>query len=126
MCSTPFGITDFDTRQVLEGVPQRTQCSTPFGITDFDTSSAIRFEAIRARCSTPFGITDFDTRDRVPEAEAQAMCSTPFGITDFDTTAARRFSWRALGAQRLSASLTSTLLPAARHRQDLPVLNAFR
>src|SRR5689334_19631591 len=37
VCSTPFGITDFDTSRSRDVSPSRRRCSTPFGITDFDT-----------------------------------------------------------------------------------------
>ena len=90
MCSTPFGITAFDTtglaarrssrlraqrlsaslrstRQVPVGGLIVLRCSTPFGITAFDTYKGKMFRQDSKLCSTPFGITAFDTNHRRPE-----------------------------------------------------------
>ena len=38
------------------------KCSTPFGITEFDTLADTAELLAYNLCSTPFGITEFDTR----------------------------------------------------------------
>ena len=42
------------------------ECSTPFGITEFDTDYAVPNSITGHVCSTPFGITEFDTTNNGP------------------------------------------------------------
>ncbi len=55
-----------------------------------------------------------------------APCSTPFGITAVNTLPCRSRTWSASRAQRLSASLRSTLHPPGHQGHAHRVLNAFR
>ncbi len=65
-------------------------------------------------------------RVQTKPAWSVARCSTPFGITAVITRCGTASQWRLRGAQRLSASLLSSLALAATDGSQLRVLNAFR
>src|SRR5581483_541277 len=82
-------------------------CSTPSGVTEFDTprpagaaSSSPCAQRLPASLNSTLGL------DLVHPVGVE--CSTPSGVTEFDTTAVRPRTSRPSGAQRLPASLNST------------------
>ncbi len=107
-CSTPFGITEFDTRRRHGCRRQSARCAQRLSAS-LNSTLARRDRSRPAReCSTPFGITEFDTQSTPSAGLIAGECSTPFGITEFDTQRRHSPSARTVGAQRLSASLNST------------------
>ena len=77
-------------------------------------------------CSTPFGITEFDAATPNADEHLPRMCSTPFGITEFDAPGHSARLRLITGAQRLSASLSSTRSAGKTTLAPDAVLNAFR
>ena len=64
-------------------------CSTPFGIIDFDTGTEVDVNNDTVECSTPFGIIDFDTpviqaarenRRSGAQRLSASLISTPFNV----------------------------------------------
>ena len=112
-CSTPFGITDFRTRELDKLSDWRIGVLNAFRHHRFPHVDGDGYLKADILCSTPFGITDFRTSPYSFGPLDLTECSTPFGITDFRTIRQLcLFSmlWR---AQRLSASQIS-----ARFRLD--------
>ncbi len=97
------------------------QCSTPFGVTAFDTVPLTLTLIALLRCSTPFGVTAFDTLDLRAEPLHLLGCSL-FGPISFFIVVlnafrrhcvrhpahGRKMDQKPKRAQRLSASLRST------------------
>src|SRR5205823_4699548 len=83
-------------------------CSTPLGVTAFDTTFGLHRSGIDIGCSTPLGVTAFDTRrtrtskpaPRVLNA-SRRHCVRHYGCHGPGSVSPS-------GAQRLSASLLST------------------
>ena len=111
LCSTPFGIIGIFTRIYGTSTGRGLSlCSTPFGIIGIFTRKIARHSGHRSQCSTPFGIIGIFT-ERSSGHEGEALrCSTPFGIIGiFTWGTARSMPRPRTGAQRLSASLESSL-----------------
>ena len=152
-CSTPFGVTVFFTAVPFADPPAYCECSTPFGVTVFFTVKLPSPVTLPVVCSTPFGVTVFFTAHRRSTATGtrglvlnafrrhcllhlqpqrrvndKPECSTPFGVTVFFTPARSRSPprCRRSGAQRLSASLSSSRARRPGPLRATHVLNAFR
>ncbi len=149
-CSTPFGIIGiFTTRttsasqtgdgaqrlsaslessRVYEvvGLVRGAMCSTPFGIIGIFTSDFSFSFHCSSSCSTPFGIIGIFTALSFALDANRVLCSTPFGIIGIFTGRPRPANSRAPRAQRLSASLESSLTRICVSRCSSSVLNAFR
>ena len=155
LCSTPFGITEFDTLATASGLSRHVRwCSTPFGITEFDTlivrrmlmpgcSGAQRLSAslnsTRA-CQQCSGVRLPQRAQRLSASLNSTRCSSGESLSVRQRAQRLSASLNSTpvlamlpalavhcGAQRLSASLNSTRRSRQRCMPSVQVvLNAFR
>ena len=151
LCSTPFGVTVFFTHRPHADIAHTGRCSTPFGVTVFFTARVADWRpATLCGCSTPFGVTVFFTRTGRAAAPPRRVLNafrrhcllhmTPMLSAPAPQGAQRlsaslsssrpspaRTSARVGCAQRLSASLSSSRRASRPcSRRGSRVLNAFR
>ena len=110
LCSTPFGITDYNGFCPGRGPGFFLRGAQRLSASQITTATERAIIASLCLCSTPFGITDYNGQHSpVPSFRTSLRtCSTPFGITDYNGLPSLA-TWNATSsAQRLSASQITT------------------
>ena len=105
---------------------ESSECSTPFGIIEFITSELVELPNQPLKCSTPFGIIEFITRtsDLFTGSESRAQRLSASSNSSRAVPLAASFDESR--AQRLSASSNSSPEKQRVAIQCFQVLNAFR